>query len=134
MNAVRFIFVSLFSIALLLPTLGVTQDRLTHLSVIALAPLDGRAVLRGPDAILQLIQQGDQLPGTQATLLQVLPDKLIVEDQITEPKTPLKTQIVWIYRAPTDGGRSRILRLKKNLPTSKQVLMHGINHPTRLQP
>ena len=63
------------------PGLGKAEDALARLAVLALAPVAGQAVVQGPDGSLQLVRLDDQLQGTNATLVQVLPDKLVLEER-----------------------------------------------------
>ena len=50
---------------LLYPGLGKAEDALARLTVLALAPVAGQAVVQGPDGSLHLVRLDDQLPGHQ---------------------------------------------------------------------
>ena len=74
-------------------------DSLDSLSIMALGALDGRAVIKTPDNKMQVLKLGDVIPGTQATVSQILADKLIVDDVV---ETGLH-QTVWITKGGADG-------------------------------
>lgn len=48
---------------------------LSDLSIMALGPLDGRAVIKAGDGKMHALKVGDILPGTQVVIEQVLNDK-----------------------------------------------------------
>src|SRR5437773_8664148 len=92
---------------LLCPMLGMAEDALARLTVLALAPVEGHAVVQGPDGTLHLVRLGDQLQGTSATLVQVLPDKLVLEERSTDAGHGPVKLLVWLYKAMPDGRSSR---------------------------
>src|SRR5688500_2952063 len=79
------------------PRPSTAEMSLENLSVLALAPLEERAVVKSPDGALHVIRHGDPLPGTSAKVLQVLPDKLVVEKR-NGSKSGSGTHQVWIYK------------------------------------
>jgi hypothetical protein len=105
---------------LLSPGLGQAEDVLARLTVLALAPLAGQAVVQGPDGSLQLVRLDDQLPGTSATLIQVLPDKLVLEERSPGTGQGPVQRLVWLYKAAQDGGPSRLVRLQREVPASER--------------
>lgn len=81
---------------LLCPTLGTAEDPLAGLTVLALAPGEGHAVVQGSDGTLYLVRLGDQLQGTSATLVQVLPDKLVLEEHSASAGYGPVKLLVWL--------------------------------------
>jgi hypothetical protein len=82
----------------------------TNLSVLALGPVDGRAVVRSQSGAMRVLSLGDSIDGTQAKLVQVLVDRLVLEDTIKSKEGDTILEVVWMYKAGTDG-RSRVQRL-----------------------
>jgi hypothetical protein len=106
-----------FTLILLFPLLTVTsgveaEPPLSRLAVIALAPLDGQAVVKLPSGTMHLVRQGERIPGTNAKVVQVLPDRLMVSH--ADP-TAGET-LAWIYQAPAQGGFSRVMFLRHPTP------------------
>lgn len=94
---------------------------LESLTVMALGPVDGRAVVKTADGKMQVLKIGDTLPGTKAVVTQVLIDKLVVEDTIGKPgEAPVK-QTVWIYKPDKAGAKSRVQRLDREGPPKAAV-------------
>lgn len=87
---------------------------LEDFSVLILGPLDGRAVIKLPDGKMQVVGTGQTLPGTQATVKQILSDRLVVEDLLEGD--PPAAQTVWLYKAANPGEKSRVQRLHKTPP------------------
>jgi len=117
------VWVLAYCFTLLCPVLGQAEDPLAKLLVLALAPLEGRAVVQGPDGTMALVRPGDQLQGSSATLVQVLPDKLVLEEHSTSAgQAPVK-RLVWLYKAPREGGPSRLLRLQHDVPANEHPLL-----------
>jgi hypothetical protein len=105
---------------LLSPGPGKAEDALARLTVLALAPVAGQAVVQGPDGSLQLVRLDDQLQGTSATLIQVLPDKLVLEERSPGTGQGPAQRLVWLYKAAQDGGSSRLVRLQREVPASER--------------
>jgi hypothetical protein len=80
-------------------TKDISDGPLKSLSILALGALDGRAVIKTPDNKMHVLKLGDVIPGTQATVSQILADKLVVEDVV---ETGLQ-QTVWITKGGADG-------------------------------
>ncbi|MDH3599208.1 MAG: hypothetical protein OEU26_06160 [Candidatus Tectomicrobia bacterium] len=91
---------------------------LERLTVVALAPVDGRAVIKLPDGEMQVVQPGDQLLGDAITVVQVLTDKLVVEEHLNPRGTPALKRLAWVYQAPVNGGYSHVVRLQQQAPVS----------------
>jgi len=89
-------------LCLLVPTLAHADARLEDFSVMASGPLDGRAVVKSADGKMTVLKVGDKLPGTEATLIQVLADKLVVEESVGKPGKPKVKQTAWLIK----GGKS----------------------------
>jgi hypothetical protein len=88
---------------------------LDEFSVLMLGPLDGRAVVKLPDGKMQVIGNGQTLPGTQAIVKQILNDRLVLEETVAGD-TP-EVQSVWLYKAAHAGETSRVQRLQKTPPS-----------------
>jgi hypothetical protein len=108
------------AIILVYPGLGQAEDPLARLTVLALVPVAGQAVVQGPDGSLRLVRLDDQLQGTNATLIQVLPDKLVLEERSPGTGQGSVQRLVWLYRAAQDGGPSRLVRLQHQVPASER--------------
>jgi hypothetical protein len=108
---------------LLCPSLSNAEDPLARLTVLALAPVAGQAVVQGPDGTLHLVRLGDQLQGTSATLVQVLLDKLVLEERSPGTGQRPVQRLVWLYKAAQDGGPSRLVRLQREVPASERPTM-----------
>jgi hypothetical protein len=97
---------------------GGTLERLT---VVALVPMASRAVIKLPDGEMQVVQPGDQLPGDAITVVQVLTDKLVVEERLNPSGTSALKRLAWVYQAPVGGGYSRVVRLQQEAPVLPQA-------------
>lgn len=73
--------------------------QLEQLKLLALAPLDGRAVLLLPTKQMLVLKVGDTVPGTRAVLTQVLADKLVFEEA---PQGAAGKQLVWMHKSPAN--------------------------------
>ena len=104
------------ALAIALFSLDAHAARLEELTVMALGAVDGRAVLKSSDGKMQVLKTGDEIPGTQAVITQVLPDRLIVEDTVTGPDKKQRKQVVWISKPSAPGGRSTVQRLEAEAP------------------
>lgn len=111
---------------LLCPILGQAEDPLAQVLVLALAPLQGQAVVQGPGGTMSLVRLGEQLQGTGATLVQVLPDKLVLEEHSASAGQAPGKRLVWLYKAPQGGGPSRLLRLQHDVPASAHSVMPAL--------
>jgi hypothetical protein len=103
---------SMLTLGLLLSLLAApvgseAESSWSRLRVIALAPLDGQAVVQLPRGTLHLVRQGEFIPGTDATVVQVLPDRLVVSHHTAASGEAW----AWIYQAPAQGGFSRVMYL-----------------------
>jgi len=96
--------------------LAYADSKLEDFSIMAVGPLDGRAVVKSPDGKLQVMKLGDTLPGTQAKLLQVLPDKLVVEDTVGKEGQPAVKQTAWIIKSNKPGEKTQVQRFDSQGP------------------
>ena len=80
-------------------------------------------MVQGPDGSLHLVRLDDQIQGTSATLVQVLPDKLVLRGaQPWHGHGPVQ-RLVWLYKAAPDGGPSRLVRLQREVPASERPVV-----------
>src|SRR5690242_8977337 len=86
--------------------------------VLVLAPVDGRAVVQGQEGDLHLLTVGDALPETEATVVQILDDRLVVEEPAAGPSPGRR---VWIYRERDAEGRTRVQILDPEAPPQPPV-------------
>ena len=112
MNRTRVVFTIIGALAFVS---AIDAATLEELNVMALGPLDGRAVVKSADGKMQVLKIGDTIPGTQATVKQVLTDRLVVEETIDKDGRTVK-QTVWIYKPTKPGGKSRVQRLDREGP------------------
>jgi len=76
---------------------------LSRISVFALGPVDGRAVFKYPNGKMAILNLGGSLKGTDARLVQVLNDRVVLEDmRKTNGHQPIR-ELVWLYKADADG-------------------------------
>jgi len=94
---------------------------LDELSVMALGPLDGQAVVKNADGKMSVLRTGDSIPGTNAVLRQVLTDKLVIEETIEREGQPAVKQTVWVFKAKA-GAKSRVQRLNLDEPSPSRSL------------
>ncbi|MDD2893355.1 MAG: hypothetical protein PHF20_05440 [Halothiobacillaceae bacterium] len=87
-----------------------------NFSIMALGALDGRAVVKSVDGKMHVLKVGDTLPGTQATVLQVLADKLVVEESVGKEGQPKVKQTAWIFKSDKPGGVSAVQRFDTQGP------------------
>ena len=103
------------------PIVSTAETPLERLRIMALAPYEERAVVQTPEGDLHVVQHGDLLPGTAARVLQILPDKLVVEEPTGS--TPERGKhLTWIYKRPPLEGDSRVQRLRRDPPDAVPVL------------
>ena len=100
--------------SLLFASSQITATELDEFSVLVLGPLDGRAVVKLPNGKMQVVGNGETLPGTQATVKQILSDRLVVEEAVGDDVR--EAQTVWLYKAAGPGEPSRVKRLQITPP------------------
>ena len=107
---------------LLVPGLAVAAASLPYndFAVLVLAPVEERAVVQGADGELHLLAVGDALPGTEAEVVEILPDRLVLEDAVPEKPTVRRT--IWLYRERLADGRTRVQILDPERPARPPVL------------
>ena len=114
------VFAVLSCYFLFVPFTSQSETPLEQLRVLALAPAAGEAVLRWPDGRLRVVRGGEALDGTDIRVLQVLPDRLVLEEVLTSASQSARRQLVWLYKAPQAGGASRLIRLHREPPAYEQ--------------
>ncbi len=102
-----------------------SQAGLDDITVMALGPVDGRAVIKTADGKMQVLKVGDKVQGTKAIVKQVLTDRLVVTD-LVDSKPPIE-QDVWIYKPSKPGEKSRIQRLDRNGPSKQAMKVEVMN-------
>lgn len=107
-------------LCLLVSTLAYADAKLEDFSVMASGPLDGRAVVKSADGKMHVLNIGDKLPGTQATLIQVLADKLVVEETVGKEGQPKVKQTAWIIKAAKPGAPAVVQRFDTQGPAPVQ--------------
>ena len=64
---------------------------------------------------MRTVRQGEPIPGMRATVVQVLPDRLVVSHR----SAASGEELAWIYRAPAQGGFSRVLYVRPHAPRAE---------------
>jgi hypothetical protein len=82
-------------------TVAEERAALEALTVLVLAPAEGRAVVRKPDGELQSLGVGDLLPGTPERVTAILPDRLVAQAAPSRGGIPARR--FWVYRQHGDG-------------------------------
>lgn len=95
---------------------GLHAAPLDDLTVMALGPLDGRAVIKTGDEKMHVLKIGDAIPGTQAVIQQVLTDKVVVEEAVENKDASAKRQAIWIFKPTKAGEKSRVQRFDSQGP------------------
>ncbi|HEX5057348.1 MAG TPA: hypothetical protein VFX02_12735 [Gammaproteobacteria bacterium] len=88
---------------------------LDGVAVMALSPADGSAVVKLESGRMQVVKAGAAIEGMGVTLVQVLPDKLVLEEVSEENGNKTKTT-VWLYKA--QHGVSQLQRLERQAPVT----------------
>jgi hypothetical protein len=91
-----------------------TRNAFEELAVLVLAPVEGRAVVQAADGEIHLLAPGDALPDLEARVVQILPDRLVVEEPPARRGAPPRR--VWIYRERDAAGRTRVQVLDPEAP------------------
>jgi len=105
----------------LLPAASHAAD-LPPLAVIALGPMDGRAVIKTGDGRMHVLKVGDPVAGTDARLLQVLTDRIVLEDPVRADGGDLVRELVWVFKADA-RGRSVQQRLSRTAPATPPAVV-----------
>jgi len=100
----------------MLSAVAAAEDAFDSLSIMALGALDGRAVVKTADNKMHVLKLGTVIPGTKATVTQILADKLVVEDALEGGRT----QTVWISKGGSDG-KAVVQRLSSEAPAPVMV-------------
>ncbi len=88
-----------------------------NIVLLALSAYDARAVVKSAQGEMQAMKLGDTVLGTQATLVDILDDRLVFEEFVTKPSGLKTQQTVWVYKAK--DGVSRIQVLHRHGPKSR---------------
>ena len=94
-------------------------ENLAAVSLMALEPVAGLGVVRLPDGELVLLAEGESLPGTEATVEEVLEDRLVLREEL--PEDPPRERILWMFPAES-GGSSRLQVLDPEPPEEEPRL------------
>lgn len=97
-----------------------TADALEGLTVVTLAPADGKAVVSGPSRPMQVVSVGDALFDSTYVIKQVLADKLLVRDR----RDHQLGNVIWVYKARS-GLASEIERIEAVEPEPQEILLPG---------
>jgi hypothetical protein len=103
------------------PSGGHELEAYTLLSV---APVDGKAVVQLSGGQLQILSVDDVVPGTHATVQQVLPDRLVLFESVQsdEAEQAGERRTVWWFKAKAPGQKSRVQVLSRTAPDEPDVL------------
>ena len=96
------------------------DTKLEDFALMAMGPLDGRAVVKSADGRMHVLKVGDTLPGTQAKVLQVLADKLVVEDSVGKEDQTKIRQTVWLNKSAHPGVPGPVQRFDTQGPAPAQ--------------
>jgi hypothetical protein len=80
---------------------------LENITLLALSQYDGRVVLGFPDRKMVVLKVGDKVPRSQATVKQVLSDKIILQEVVSGNEAK---QVVWMHKGQ-GGAPGRVERL-----------------------
>ena len=122
------IILMLVGLASILPFLAYAS--VDDITVIALGALDGRAVIKTTDGKMQVLKVGDEIPGSTATVKQILNDHLVVSETVKKKNKNVQ-QMVWIYKPKKSGGKSLVKRLRLEPPKSEQDVLQTRNIKTQ---
>ena len=75
-----------------MPLVVFAEQSTNDVVLVALSPMDNKAIVRLPSNNMQVLQPGDTIQGTRFKLIQVLTNKLLLN--INDSK-----QIVWMHKA-----------------------------------
>ncbi len=99
-------------------TVAEERASLEALTVLVLAPAEGRAVVRRADGELAILGVGDLLPGSAERLIAILPDRLVA--QVAPARGGVPARRFWIYRQHGDG-KTRVQVLDREPPPHPPV-------------
>jgi hypothetical protein len=98
--------------------------QLDELALLAVSPTDGKGAIRMPTGELRVVNVGDTLPGTQAVVREVLPDRLVLTESVADDASeePAMTRRVWLFKARGPDLRSRVQVLDPTPPPEADAL------------
>lgn len=118
--------VLLFTVVISLVTLGspASGGQLDELALLAVSPTDGKGAIRLSTGELRVVKVGDTIPGTQAVLRQVLPDRLVLIESVADDQSgePASKRRVWLFKAKGPGQKSRVQTLDPTPPPQAEVV------------
>lgn len=101
-------------------------------TVLLLAPVEGRAVVQGSDGELHLLAVGDVLPGAKARVTGILPDRLVIVEDREDKPAAKQPRTLWLYRERLADGRTRVQILDPERPAGPPVLRPMPSNPQQL--
>ncbi|MCB1033008.1 MAG: hypothetical protein KDD47_04140 [Acidobacteria bacterium] len=119
------LFLSVAGLAFSLSALGERAEApisadLAAIKLLALEPVAGHGVIRLPNGEMLLVAEGESLPGTGASVEEVLEDRLVLREVVEED--PPRRRILWMFQAESGKGSSRIQVLDPMPPEEEPVL------------
>lgn len=90
-----------------------------RLKVLGVNPQSNQAVIKFDDNKMQVLNAGDAIRGTEATLIQVLPDKIIASQPSLDNSGA--QDLLWIYRIKDTTSFSKVERFEKRPPPKNEV-------------
>ncbi len=98
------------------------EARLAEVAVLAAAPSEGVAVVRLGAGAPALVRAGEELPGVAAKLLEVLPDRLVLELSAPAGSTGPGARLrAWLFLDRAAAGRGRLVLLDPRPPAEDDL-------------
>lgn len=103
------------------------RTKLAGARLLSLSPVDGKAVLQRRSGELDLLAVGQRLSGTEIEVVQVLPDRLVLEQWVAGDgeDEPDRRRRIWLFRTTSPGKASRIQVLDPRAPPEPAVRSPG---------
>jgi hypothetical protein len=92
---------------------GTLYSVLPSLTLLATSPQQ-HAVLMQPDRQLLTLGMADELGDSQAYIIEILADRIVLQQQALVPAHP--PRLIWLYRAAAADQPSRIVTLDRIAP------------------
>lgn len=102
------------------------EESLEGVALIALTPINNQAVVQFSDKKMQVLKVGDTINGTEAKMLQVLTNKIVLENNVSSGVDRKSKEKVWLHKAVNGKSRVQYLQNTPDVPHSKQMMV-----PTR---
>jgi len=103
-----------------LPLQLLAADSLSNYTIKVLEPLDARAVIKLPNGDMTVYKVGDKLPNTTAVILEILENKIIIEEAVTDLSGNKEIQKVLLFAEK--NGQTRIERFYNNNADERKLL------------